>query len=222
MIMSAHQPAYLPWLGYFDKIKRSDVFVFLDTVQYEKNSFTNRNKIKTKDGSLWLSIPVIKIDHFEKIMSEMPIDKKSHWQRKHLNSIQMSYSKAPRFKELFPKLQDLYSKDYDYLVDVAWDHLMFWLELLDIHTPVIKSSSFDIHSKKSDLVFDLCKAVQADHYISGALGRDYMDIEKFADAGIQVEFQDYHHPVYEQLFGDFSPNMGIVDLAMNVQDYSII
>lgn len=222
MIMSAHQPAYLPWLGYFDKIKRSDVFIFLDTVQYEKNSYTNRNKIKTQNGPIWLSIPVIKTDHFEKIMSEMPIDSKSNWRRKHLNSIQMSYSKAMHFKELFPKLQDLYSRDYDNIVDATWYHLMFWLDVLDIHTKIIKSSTLNVHSKKSDLVFDLCRAVDADYYISGALGRNYMEVEKFNSAGIQVEFQDYQHPVYKQLYGDFIPNMGIVDFAMNAEDYSII
>lgn len=222
MIMSAHQPAYLPWLGYFDKIKRSDVFIFLDTVQYEKNSFTNRNKIKTGNGTIWLSIPVIKTDHFDKIMSEMPIDTKSHWQRKHLNSIQMSYSKAENYKDLFPKLQELYSKDYSNLVDATWDHLMFWLDLLGIHTRIIKSSELDVHSKKSDFVLDLCKAVKADYYISGALGRDYMEVERFKDAGIEVEFQDYKHPIYKQLYGEFIPNMGIVDLAMNSDDYSII
>lgn len=222
MIVSAHQPAYLPWLGYFDKIKRSEIFVFLDTVQYEKNSYTNRNKIKTKDGTIWLSIPVIKTDHLEKTMKEMPIDKNSHWQRKHLSSIQMSYSKAPHFKELYPKLQELYSREYDYLVDATWDHLMFWLDVLGIHTKIIKSSELDVHSKKSDFVFDLCKAVNADYYISGALGREYMEVEKFNEAGIQVEFQDYQHPVYNQLFGDFVPNMGIVDFSMNSDDYTII
>ena len=222
MIMSAHQPAYLPWLGYFDKIKRSDVFVFLDTVQYEKNSYTNRNRIKTQNGPIWLSIPVIKTDHFQKIMSEMPIDPKSNWRRKHLNSIQMSYSKALHFNELFPKLQDLYSKYFDNIVDATWYHLMFWLNVFDIHTKIIKSSTLDVHSKKSDLVFDLCRAVSADYYISGALGRNYLEVEKFNNAGIQVEFQDYQHPVYKQLFGDFIPNMGIVDFAMNAEDYSII
>ncbi len=222
MIMSAHQPAYLPWLGYIDKIKRSDIFIFLDTVQYEKNSYTNRNKIKTQSGPIWLSIPVIKTNHFDKIMSDMSIDNATKWQRKHLSSIQMSYSKAPRFKELFPKLQDLYSKEYDNIVDVTWDHLMFWLNVLDINTKIIKSSELDVSSKKSDFVFDLCEAVGADYYISGALGKDYLDVEKFKNAGIKVEFQNYEHPVYPQLHGNFIPNMGIVDFAMNASDYSVI
>lgn len=222
MIMSAHQPAYLPWLGYLDKIKRSDVFIFLDTVQYEKNSYTNRNKIKTQNGPIWLSIPVIKNDHFSKTMSEMPIDNRSNWQRKHLCSIQTSYAKATHYKELYPKLKELYANTYDNIVDVTWDHLMFWLDILDIHTRIIKSSTLDISSKKSDLVYDLCQAVGADYYISGALGKDYLDTRKFEDAGITVEFQEYKHPIYPQLHGDFLPNMGVVDFAMNSEDYSII
>lgn len=222
MIMSAHQPAYLPWLGYFDKIKRSDVFIFLDTVQYEKNSYTNRNKIKTANGPVWLSVPVIKTNHFDKIMSEMMIDKNSKWQKKHLNSIHMAYARAPHFKELFPKLQELYEKDYDTIVDITWEHLMFWLDILKIHTKVVRSSELNVTSKKSDFVYDLCKAVDADYYISGAMGKDYLEVEKFKAAGIEVEFQDYRHPVYPQLYGDFIPNMGIVDFAMNAADYSVI
>lgn len=222
MKMAAHQPAYLPWLGYFDKIKRSDIFIYLDTVQYEKNSFTNRNKIKTANGPVWLSVPVIKTGHFDKIMSEMMIDRNSRWQRKHLNSIQMAYSKAVYFKELFPRLKELYEKDYETIVDVTWEHLMFWLEVLGIETKIIKSSSLDVSGKKSELIFDLCRAVGADYYISGSMGRDYLEIEKFKNAGIGVEFQDYKHPVYTQLYGEFIPDMGIVDFAMNADDYSMI
>lgn len=220
--MSAHQPAYLPWLGYLDKIKRSDIFIFLDTVQFEKNSFTNRNKIKTKNGPIWLSIPVIKTAHFDKTMNEMLIDNNFHWQRKHLCSIQTAYSKAPHFKELFPKLQELYAIEYDNLVDATWNHLIFWLDILGVKTKIIKSSELDIHSKKSDLVLDLCKSINADYYISGALGKDYLELEKFKAAGIQVEFQNYKHPVYNQLYGEFLPYMGVVDFAMNAADYSII
>jgi len=222
MIMSAHQPAYLPWLGYFDKIKRSDIFIFLDTVQYEKNSFTNRNRIKTANGPIWLSVPVVKTGHLDKIMSDMPLDKNSKWQRKHLNSIQMSYSKAGHFDEIFPKLQELYKKDYENIVDITWDHLRFWLDVLGIETKIIKSSELDVAGRKSGLVLNLCKAVGADYYISGAMGRDYLDVCKFRNNGIEVVFQDYQHPVYPQLYGEFIPNMGVIDFAMNAEDYSVI
>lgn len=220
--MSAHQPAYLPWLGYFDKIKRSDVFVFLDSVQYEKNSFTNRNKIKTANGTTWLTLPVIKTNHFEMVISDMMLDTRYNWEKKHLNSIYYAYKKAPNFEKLYPQLEKLYSVPYEKLVDVTWAHLQFWLKVLEIKTEIVFSSTLNVTSKKSDFVFDLCKAVGANYYISGAMGRGYMEVDKFARAGIQVEFQDYHHKSYPQLHGEFVPNMGIVDFAMNASDYSII
>lgn len=222
MIMSAHQPAYLPWLGYFDKIKRSDVFIFLDTVQYEKNSFTNRNKIKTANGTAWLSVPVIKTNHFEKTMNEMLIDRNYNWRRKHLNAIFLAYKKAANFDVLFPELQELYAQEYENIAQLAWVHLKFWLEILGIHTKMIKSSSLNVNGKKSGLVLELCKAVGADYYISGAMGKDYLDINQFAMQGVQVEFQNYQHPEYPQLHGEFIPNMGIADFAMNASDYSVI
>jgi len=222
MIVSAHQPAYNPWLGYFDKIKRSDVFVFLDTVQFEKNSFTNRNKIKSANGPVWLTVPVIKTNHFEMIMKDMLIDNRSNWQKKHLNSIFLSYKKSPYFSDVFPKLEKLYSKSYEFFVDMSWDHLLFWLDFLGIDTKIVKSSDLGITSKKSDLVFDICKEIKADKYISGALGIDYLDTDRFKESGIDVEFQNYVYPEYNQMFGDFIPNLGIIDFVMNESNYSII
>lgn len=221
MTISAHQPAYDPWLGYFDKIKRSDTFVFLDTVQYEKNSFTNRNKIKTSNGPVWITVPVIKSNHFDSIMSDMKIDIRSNWRKKHLNAIYLAYKKAKYFDVIYPQLEELYSVEYENLVDMTWDHLMFWLDMLNINTRIIKSSELDITSKKSDLVFDICKSLEADKYISGALGKDYLEMEKFNEAGIDVEFQDFHMQPYTQLHGEFIPNLGVIDFVMNVDNYEL-
>ena len=222
MIVTAHQPAYLPWLGYFDKIKRSDIYVFLDTVQYEKNSFTNRNKIKTANGPVWLSVPVIKTNHFEMKMKDMLIDKNYDWQRKHLNAIFLAYKKAAYFEQLFPRLEEMYNKKYDTLVEATFDHLIFWLNYLKIDTKVIRSSELNIDSKKSDLVLDICKALNADYYISGSMGVNYLDTDKFKKNGIEVEFQNYQHPIYNQLYGEFIPCMGVVDFAMNTDNYMLI
>lgn len=219
MIMSAHQPAYNPWLGYFDKIKRSDIFIFLDTVQYEKNSFTNRNLIKTSNGSVWITVPVIKTNHFDMTMKDMKIDNRSNWRKKHLNAIYLAYKKAPYFDEIYPRLEKLYAIDYEYLVDMTFEHLEFWLKILNINTKIMKSSELNVFSQKSDFVFDLCKSVDADMYISGALGKNYLELDKFKNAGIKVEFQDYHTPIYNQLYGDFVPNLGIIDYVMNVNEY---
>ena len=133
-----------------------------------------------------------------------------------------AYKKAPFFSEIYPLLEELYLKSYDRFVDMSFEHLLFWLELLNLKTRVIKSSELDISSKKSDLVFDICKNMNADTYISGALGKDYLDVKKFEDEHIHVEFQNYVYSEYSQLYGDFIPNLGIIDFVMNEKDYSVI
>lgn len=221
MILSAHQPAYLPWLGYFDKIVRSDLFVFLDSVQFEKNSFTNRNQIKTAQAPIWLTVPVKIKGHMTSSLRDMEIDNRQDWKIRHLKAIFFNYKKAPRFDECYPVLERLYKKDHSLLADLCWDHLIFWLQEFDIKTRIVRSSELDIVSKKSDLIFELCHFYEATKYISGALGRSYLEEDKFIQAGIDIEYQDYQHPQYPQLWGEFLPNMSIVDFWMNTDRYEL-
>ncbi|EKE02083.1 MAG: WbqC-like protein family protein [uncultured bacterium] len=222
MILSAHQPAYLPWLGYFDKMFKSDIFIYLDSVQYEKNSFTNRNKIKTPQGEMWLTVPILTKGHIDKILIEMEIDNRQNWSKKHLNSIYMNYKKASYFEDLYPKLETLYKEEYGLLSDLCYNHLLFWLKELGIEKRIIKSSELDIQSKKSNLVLDLCKQFNANHYISGALGQNYISEESFRNNGIILDYQDYKHPIYNQLWGNFLPYMSILDFCMNTKEYYLI
>lgn len=222
MILSIHQPAYLPWLGYFDKLARSDVFVFLDNVQFEKNSFINRNRIKTPQGALMLTVPVRSRGHTASTLKETELDNSRHWKSKHLKSIFLNYRAAPRFDACYPKLEALYAADDALLADMCFRQLQFWLRELGVEKKVVRASSLPLTSRKSELVLDICRYFGADRYISGALGRDYLDEEKFADAGIRIEYQDYRHPVYPQLHGEFLPCMGIVDFWMNTDRFEAI
>jgi hypothetical protein len=215
MIISIHQPAYLPWLGYFDKIIRSDVFIYLDTVQLEKNSYSYRNKIKTPQGSTWLTVPLKMKGHTNNLIKDMDIDNSKHWKKKHLKNIFYNYKKSSFFDELYPKIENLYQQDYKLFSDLAYEHLLFWLQELDIKTKIVKSSDLDIHSKKSNLILDICKYFDADEYISGALGREYLDEDDFKEKSVEVEYQSYNHPVYRQSGRDFLPNMSIIDLLFN-------
>ncbi len=222
MILSAHQPAYLPWLGYFDKLLRSDVFVFLDTVQYEKNSFTNRNKVKTPNGAVWLTVPVKAKGHLSSSLKQLSIDNTQKWRQNHLKTIYLNYKKAPRFEECYPRLESLYAKEFESLTDLCFEHLQFWISEMDSNRKIIKLSDLPINTKKSDLILDLCKHFGAGTYISGALGKDYLDEESFSKEGIKIEYQDYKHPTYGQLWGEFLPTMGFVDFWMNCSDYWLI
>ncbi len=221
MILTAHQPAYLPWLGYFDKLIRSDVFVFLDNVQYEKNSYINRNRIKTPQGAIWLTIPVKTRGHTSSTLRDTEIDG-DLWKAKHLKSIWLNYRKAPRFETCYPRLEKLYSERDDRLSDLCFRHLEFWLAEIGIEKKIVRASELPINGRKSDLIHEICAYFRADRYISGALGRNYLEEEKFASSGISIEYQQYSHPTYPQLHGEFMPFMGIVDFWMNTDRFALI
>lgn len=217
MILSIHQPAYLPWLGYFDRIAASDAFVVLDTVQLEKNSFTNRNRIKTANGPVWLTVPVFQKGHMSKPLREIEIDETRDWRRKHVLAIAQSYARARRFPERFARLSTLIERQEHNLTDLCVTQLAFWLGELGIKTPVVRASDLDVEGTKSDLVLGICQKLKAGTYISGPLGRGYLDEAAFARAGIRLIYHDYAHPTYPQLHGEFMPLLSVVDWWLNAE-----
>ena len=221
MVVTIHQPAYLPWLGYLDRIARSDLFIFLDTVQFERNSFTNRNRIKSASGPLWLTIPVCLRNHLNTTIADVDIDEQRDWRRKHLSTIAQNYRGAPGFSCRFDRLAASYAKETSRLAELCFDQLAFWLVELDIATPVVRASELPIEGRKSDLVLALCRHAGAHTYLSGPFGRDYLEEKKFAEAGIEVRYHEYAHPNYPQLHGEFVPAMGIVDYWMNCPDHRL-
>ncbi len=215
-IISIHQPAYLPWLGYFHKIIISDVFIFLDTVQFEKNSFTNRNKILTKNGPMWLTVPVGIKGHISKVLCDMQISDDERWKHKHIESIKLNYSKAPYFDNFFYEIEQYILYAGHSFCDFLYGMTEYFLKVLKIDTRILRSSSLPVGGAKHELIKNLCSHMQGDVYISGVFGRDYLDVANFAKDGIKVVFQDYKHPVYQQLHDTFQSGMGIVDLLMNI------
>jgi hypothetical protein len=221
MVVTIHQPAYLPWLGYFDRIARSDLFIFLDNVQFERNSFTNRNLIKTADGAIWLTVPVHLQDHLNKAITEIEIDEHHDWRRKHLRAIEQNYRRAPCFFGNYEKLAAAYASKESRLSELCFTQLKFWLAELKIATRLVRASELPVQERKSDLVLALCKHFGASTYLSGPIGREYLQEQQFAAAGIEVRYHDYEHPRYKQLYGDFVPAMGVVDYWMNCADAAL-
>lgn len=219
MMVSVHQPQYLPWLGYFDKIAGSDLFVYLDKVQYKPREFQNRNRIRTKDGVIWLTVPVACKGRHKQGICDAAIDNEFPWQRQHLNSFKAWYGKAPFFKEYFPFFEGVYSEDWKRLSDLNIHIIKYILEKLAIDTPVRFESELDVRTESTDRIIDICKAVGADAYLSGAGGKAYLEEDKFGGAGINLTYQKFVHPVYRQQFmadeKDFLPFMSIVDLLFN-------
>lgn len=219
---SIHQPAYIPWLGYFDKMAKSDIHIFLDDAKYSKNNLFNRNKIKTPQGEAWLTIPV-------KYKSDLPIcqtqiDNSSDWRKNHFKTIKLNYARAPYFKEYLDFLEKFYSKNWRYLSDLTISMNKAIADLLGIEVKFLKSSELKVAGTKNEKLINLCKKVRADTYLSGLgakdthlnpYGKPYLDEELFLKNNIRVIYQKFSYPQYQQLWGEFIPNLSIIDLLFN-------
>lgn len=219
MMISVHQPQYLPWLGYFDKIARSDCFIFLDKVQYKTREYQNRNRIRTRDGEAWLTVPVEGKGKYKQSVGEARIDNEFPWQRRHLNSLKAWYGRAPFFKDHISFIEDLYSRRWEKLSELNVYVIRYFLEKLNIKTPVRFESELHVNTESTDRIIDICKEVKAEAYLSGSGGKAYLDEGKFPENGIKLVYQEYRHPVYRQQFmkdgSDFLPYMSVVDLLLN-------
>ena len=216
MILAAHQPNYLPWAGYFYKMARCDAFVFLDSVQYSRTSYTARCMIKGVSGKpQWLSVPVFKKGRYHQDILEVDIDNESGWQNIHQRTLESCYSKAPYFE------------DYQRLIDLAYDKKWDKLSLLNaeltkaiaadlnIAPKFINLSELDISSKSSELLIDICQKMSAQVYLSGPGGKKYLDQNKFKEAGIELRFVTYYPQAYPQLWGELVPGLSMIDLLYN-------
>lgn len=217
--VAIHQPNYLPWIGYFYKILKADKFVFLDNVQYTKNSFINRNKIKSSNGVLWLTVPVLHKGKSEQIIKDVKINNNVKWQKKHLNAIKMNYSKAKYFGEVFGLIHKYYdSYEWDSLADLNETLIIEISRYLgvDIESKFVRASNLKAEGKSSELLANICAELRADVYLSGIGAKKYMDEEPFKQKGIKVLYSNFKHPEYPQLYGKFVPNLSILDLLFNV------
>lgn len=214
MIVAVHQPQYLPWLGYFDKIASADVFVLLDTVQYKKNEWQNRNRIKGPAGPQWLTVPVSY--RFGQRIGEVGINNREHWQKRQSQAILSNYGRAPCREPLAGFFEEVFSRPWEILSELNIFTVKKLLETLGISTPVLVASELPSFPEDPDeRLIAIARHVEADIYLAGSGGRNYMNIDKFGQAGIKVRFQEYRHPVYRQLFAGFEPFMSVVDLIFN-------
>jgi hypothetical protein len=209
------QPSYIPWRGYFDQIRRADLFIFYDDVQYDKHGWRNRNQIKTAQGKQWLTIPV----HSKGVTEGSPIrdvriDWSKPWAKNHLKALTISYNKSPHFKGYLPLLEQFFSRRDEFLADFTIETTIVLARELGItSTQFMRSSELTgIHGQKTDRLVQILKQVGATHYISGPSARDYVEQEKFAAAGITLEYMQYNYPEYPQLHPPFDPFVTVLDL----------
>jgi hypothetical protein len=215
VILSVHQPQYLPWLGYFDKVADSDLFVFLDEPQYKKREFQNRNRIKGPQGEVWLAVPVLSKGKFDQPIKDVEIDNTQAWQKSHWGSLQQNLRKAPHWERYAPGLEAFYTRRWDKLCDLNLEMTLWFFAQLGITTPWKLESALGTSTQSTERLIELCKKTGCDAYLSGSGGKDYMDEARFQQEGLGLKYQHYTHPTYAQRYGDFLPYMSVVDLLMN-------
>jgi hypothetical protein len=211
--VAIHQPHYLPYLGYLDKLDAADVFIVLDTVQYAKHDWQNRNRIRTKDGWQWLTVPVI--DRFPERIDQVEVNARTDWPRKHGQALRLHYGGCRFWDTLGPLLTDLIQRPWRRLCDLNVAVLELLCEQLGIRTPRVMASSLPAREEPTDRLIDLVRAVGGTVYLAGRMGPAYMDIARFSRAGLAVEVQAYRHPEYPQRYAPFLPDLSVVDLLLN-------
>jgi hypothetical protein len=212
------QPGYLPWLGFFDQLRRADVFVYYDDVQYDKHGWRNRNRIKTQDGAQWLTVPVRHSGMGLPRILDVEIDRRLPWARKHVSSLRQAYARAPHTRRYLPELEELLLRPWERLVDLdiaAADLLRRWLGL---SARIERASALGIDGSRSERLLNLCLHFGARRYLSGNAASTYLDTSLFDSHGIRVEWQNFAHPVYSQLHGDFVPYLSAIDILLNCGD----
>lgn len=215
MRIAIMQPGYLPWLGFFELMHNCDVFVLFDDVQYTKKDWRSRNRIRTKNGWIWLSVPVLTKGKQFQLINEARIDYSSDWRKKHLKAVEINYHKSKYFKEYFAGLKKILSFDWEYLVELDLE-LIRWLALeLGIRREIIKSSSLKTSGRREDKIIAVCKALKANELYDSQAAASFLDAQVFRAQGISLFFQNYAHPVYTQLHSPFVPFMSSLDLLFN-------
>jgi hypothetical protein len=216
MFVTIHQPEHLPWLGFFDKLRQVDLFVLLDTTQFAKDDFQNRNRVKTAAGPAWVSVPVYKRGRSEQLILDVAICNDRNWRNQCWALISRSYADAPYFEQHRPFFAELYRRDWTSLAELNITLIAYLAEQLGLGGRFVRASTLGVCERGPTRVnLAICRAVGATAYLSGRAGRDYLDESQFAEHGIAVRYQEFRHPVYPQLWGPFAPAMSSLDLLFN-------
>lgn len=216
MVISIIQPSFFPWLGYIEQIARSDIFVYLDDVQYTRKDWRSRNKLKSPSGEKIVSVPVVKTQRDSTLMNGAVISYNDPWQDAILNKLREWYKKAAYFSDVYPGLENAIKKEHRLLVELIYETNNWIFEYLGIRPEIKYSSQIPIvGGDKNSRIIKICKHHQADVLYDGKAAESFIDKEEFKKNGINVIFQNYEHRPYKQLWGEFIPFLSVVDLLMN-------
>ncbi|MBN2091219.1 WbqC family protein [candidate division KSB1 bacterium] len=219
MIITTHQPIFLPWPGFFYKAMNADYLVLLDDVQYPLgHNWLNRNRLKSDSGMLWLTVPVWKKGRGKQIIRDVEIYDELDWRLKHLRSLIHYYSNAPYFSEIYPQIEAIYSHHHRFLVDLNYKLILFFWKELNLKTRIIRQSDFGVSGKGTDLIIRICRYFNANQYLNFPVAKNFLDFSQFKQNQIQYISARFQPPIYPQLWEKFLYNLSILDLVFNCRE----
>lgn len=221
MIIAIMQPTYLPWLGYFELMDNCDLFVFLDDAQFVKKSWHHRNRIKTPMGEILLTVPVLSKGKRGQQIMDVITNNELPWRKKHFRSILNYYNNARFAHKYIPKLEMIYMKENRYLLGLNVALIEFLKDSFGISTKTIMSSTLKASGSRSEKVVNICKQIGSDILYDAQGAKDILDHDYFKKNNIKLIFQEYNHPTYEQLHGDFISHLSALDLLLNEGDRAL-
>ena len=212
-IICIHQPDFVPYLGFFHRLLLSDHFIILDDAQYIKGGWQNRDQIKGRNGPVWLTLSIVK--RFPQAINEVMLQDDPQWIEDNLNLLRECYARAPYFDEVFPHIEAVYRGGHRRMIDLNIAMLQLAFDYFEIDIPMSFASQHALQSKSTQRLVDLVQLQGGTTYLTGTGSRDYLDEALFTQAGIEVEWQRFKHPVYPQQYGDFVPMLSCLDVLFN-------
>jgi WbqC-like protein family len=222
VIVAAHQPHYLPWLGYLDKLAKADRFVVMDDLQYEDQNFQNRQRLKLNDGPHWFTVPLVRGSQSDRIVDKKidntGLGSRHHWQRRTWRTLQVHYNRAAHFARYAQDLEIIYTRRWDHLIDLQLHTLELAKAWFEIETPIVRATTLGLTGAKTDRILDFCEKTGSKIYLTGAGGsQGYLDTDKLAAAGVSTMWQRFTHPQYPQRYPScgFVSHLAFLDLVLN-------
>lgn len=214
IITSIHQPDFFPYFGYFNKINKSDVYIVMDNVQLSKSGWTHRDKIKTNKEVSWITIPIKNIKK-KQLIKDCLIDHDINWKKKHINMISESYKNSKFINEGIEIINDLYKLNTNYLFEFNFNIINKLFEIFKINVDIKLLSQLNVDGDKSELLIKILKKINSNLYLSGDGAKNFIDIDLFKNNNIEIIFNDFKHPIYEQIHGNFVKDLSILDIILN-------
>tara|TARA_Y100000816_G_scaffold273963_1_gene240776 strand:+ start:178 stop:846 length:669 start_codon:yes stop_codon:yes gene_type:complete len=220
MIISIHQPDFMPWIGYFDKIKESNVHIFLDDVQFSRRGWTHRDKIFSVSENMakWITVPIKKKSKYDQKIKDVIIDNSVDWKKKHLGQIKTNYNKSKNFNIVFSKINFIYSKNHNYLIDLNIEIINSFCEFLKIKRKMEFSSNMSLNSSASDRIIEILKKKSCKNYITGLPSKNYLEMSNFKKNNIEINWHILNDSIYKKNYKNFDKNLSAIDYLMNTNE----